>query len=95
MKNKSSFLCHQEYLFQQVFRCNTKFWIGLGQKLNGFSIHVGRNELIWFGECCKGADQRVMLVHSEGTALEAWRSGLAERDVRNITIVDDKFTVEV
>ena len=64
-------------------------------KFNGFSAHAGRNELIRFGERCKGANQRVMLVHGEDTALEALRSGLSERDVRNITVMDEKFTVEV
>jgi metallo-beta-lactamase family protein len=64
-------------------------------KFNGFSAHAGRNELLRFGERCKGANQRVMLVHGEDIALEALRSGLAERDVRNITVMDEKFTVEV
>jgi len=64
-------------------------------KFNGFSAHAGRDELIRFGERCKGANQRVLLVHGEDTSLEALRAGLAERDVRNITVMDEKFTLEV
>ncbi|MCK5862026.1 MAG: MBL fold metallo-hydrolase, partial [Candidatus Hydrogenedentes bacterium] len=37
--------------------------------MNGFSAHAGRNELIGFGERCKGSDQRVLLVHGEDKAL--------------------------
>jgi metallo-beta-lactamase family protein len=64
-------------------------------KFNGFSAHAGRSELIGFGEHCKGTKQRVLLVHGEDIALEALRSGLAQRDVRNITVMDEKYTVEV
>ncbi len=63
--------------------------------MNAFSAHAGRSELLEFGARFHGKGKKVLLVHGEETALKALKSGLAEKGVANITIMEEKVAVTV
>lgn len=63
--------------------------------MNAFSAHAGRSELIDFGARFPGKHQKVLLVHGEPASLEALRSGLGDKGVRNVTIMEEKVSVTV
>ena len=63
--------------------------------MNAFSAHAGRSELLEFGARFAGKHKKVMLVHGEAAALEALRSGLYDKGVHNVTIMEEKETVVV
>lgn len=63
--------------------------------MNAFSAHAGRSELLEFGARFQGKHKKMLLVHGEGTALVALRSGLYDKGVHNVTIMEEKETVVV
>jgi len=63
--------------------------------MNAFSAHAGRSELLEFGARFSGKHKKILLVHGEATALEALRSGLYDKGVHDVTIMEEKETVVV
>ncbi len=63
--------------------------------MNEFSAHAGRSELIAFGARFKGRAQRTILVHGEGEALKALKSGLEGQGAENVMIQRHGVPVEV
>lgn len=57
--------------------------------LNGFSAHAGRSELLEFGARFQGKKKKMLLVHGEETSLAMLSTGLRERGVKNITIMEE------
>ena len=63
--------------------------------LNALSAHAGRSELVDFGTRFNGRAKKLLLVHGEGTALDALKSGLEERGCTNAEILQEGKTIEV
>ena len=63
--------------------------------LNGFSAHAGRQELLDFGARFHGRGKKVLLVHGEDNSLKALASGLDERGVKKINIMEEGKALKV
>ena len=62
--------------------------------MNAFSaMPGGRN--CWSSARFSGKHKKILLVHGEATALEALRSGLYDKGVHDVTIMEEKETVVV
>lgn len=63
--------------------------------LNALSAHAGRSELVDFGTRFNGRAEKLLLVHGEGPALDALKSGLEKRGCTNAEILQEGKTIEV
>ena len=63
--------------------------------LDEFSAHAGRSELLDYGARLAASAEKLILVHGEDEALNALKSGLEERGVRNVSIQEPGVPVEV
>ncbi len=62
--------------------------------MNAFSAHAGREELLQFGVRFKDCAEKVLLVHGEESAMDALKSGLEERGMKNVSIQEPGKTID-
>lgn len=63
--------------------------------MNEFSAHAGRSELIDFGARYAHSDTQIFLVHGETKAMQALYSALKEKNIKNLSILKYRETVEI